>query len=215
MKRNPISIAINIALAGGVLAFAPATFATDETKESDIAKTAAQNVTEEQVTESKVDEKITVTGSRLRRDSFSVATPLATMNYEAIEDTGLGSLSEILIDELPQIAEGSSNSNTQSNITATGLSTIDLRNLGASRTLVLIDGRRVVSNSHSSNSVSLSTIPTGMVQRVEVITGGASAAYGSDAISGVVNIITQKDKEGFLLRRVGVKVLKVALKNLP
>ena len=142
-------------------------------------------------------EKITVTGSRLRRDSFSVATPLATMDREAIEDTGIGSLSDILIDELPQISEGSSNSNSQSSVQNTGLSTIDLRELGTNRTLTLVDGRRVISNSYSGNYVSLSTIPSGMVDRVEVITGGASAAYGSDAIAGVVNIITQQDKEGF------------------
>jgi len=203
MKRNPISIAINIALAGGVLAFAPAIFAADSAKESNINKPETQNVPVEQEVKIRADEKITVTGSRLRRDSFSVATPLATMDNEAIEDTGLGSLAEILIDELPQVSVGSSNSNSQSNITATGLSTIDLRNLGTSRTLTLIDGRRVVSNSHSSNAVSLSTIPTGMVKKVEIITGGASAAYGSDAIAGVVNIITQQDKEGFSFKARG------------
>ena len=199
MNKSPITIAIQTAIytaiAGSALAFAPATFAADA--ENAVAKPVAQTAPAEETKKVDADEKITVTGSRLRRDSFTVATPLATMDYEAIEDTGLGSLSEILIDELPQISEGSSNSNSQSNITATGLSTIDLRNLGTSRTLTLIDGRRVVSNSHSSSAVSLSTIPTGMVQRVEVITGGASAAYGSDAIAGVVNIITQQDKEGF------------------
>ncbi|PKI13254.1 TonB-dependent receptor domain-containing protein [Colwellia sp. 12G3] len=204
MNKSPITIAIQAAIytafAGSAIAFAPTTFAADA--EISVAKPVAQTAPEE-VQKIKTDEKITVTGSRLRRDSFSVATPLATMDNEAIADTGLGSLAEILIDELPQISESSSNSNSQSNITATGLSTINLRNLDSSRTLTLIDGRRVVSNSHSSNAVSLSTIPTGMVKKVEVITGGASAAYGSDAIAGVVNIITQQDKEGFSLSTRG------------
>jgi len=201
MNKKPLSIAINSALYAVLTtsAFTPQAFAA----ENEIAKPVTETISVEEKSKDDVVEKITVTGSRLRRDSFSVATPLATMDYEAIEDTGLGSLSEILIDELPQISESSSNTNTQSNITATGLSTISLRELGSSRTLTLIDGRRVVSNSHSSNSVSLSTIPTGMVKKVEVITGGASAAYGSDAIAGVVNIITQQDKEGFTFKTRG------------
>jgi outer membrane receptor protein involved in Fe transport len=200
MKKTLITTAIQTALFTSAIALAPQAFSAQE---SDVEKTAVKNNQVVEQTTPEADEKIVVTGSRLRRDSFTVATPLATMNQEAIADTGLGSLSEILIDELPQIAEGSSNSNSQSNITATGLSTIDLRNLGTSRTLTLIDGRRVVSNSHTNSAVSLSTIPSGMVQRVEVITGGASAAYGSDAIAGVVNIITQQDKEGFGFRARG------------
>nr|WP_306461453.1 TonB-dependent receptor [Colwellia ponticola] len=205
MNKSPITIAIHAAIytafAGSAIAFAPTTFAADA--ENAIAKSVTQITPAKNVKKSTADEKITVTGSRLRRDSFTVATPLATMDNEAIEDTGLGSLAEILIDELPQISESSSNTNSQSNITATGLSTINLRNLGSQRTLTLIDGRRVVSNSHGSNAVSLSTIPTGMVKKVEVITGGASAAYGSDAIAGVVNIITQQDKEGFAFKARG------------
>lgn len=204
MNKKPISIAIQTALytalTTSVMAVPLQAFAAQE---SEVARSVVKQTVSEHQATPEADEKIVVTGSRLRRDSFTVATPLATMNQEAIDDTGLGSLSEILIDELPQIAEGSSNTNSQSNITATGLSTIDLRNLGTSRTLTLIDGRRVVSNSHSSNAVSLSTIPTGMVKRVEVITGGASAAYGSDAIAGVVNIITQQDKEGFSFKTRG------------
>lgn len=200
MNKKPITIAIQSAIysaiAGGMLAAAPA-LAAEEAEEAEVAKPAIAKQTKEDKAKDKADEKITVTGSRLRRDSFSVSTPLATMDREAIEDTGIGSLSDILIDELPQISEGSSNSNTQSSVQNTGLSTIDLRELGTQRTLTLIDGRRVVSNSYSGNYVSLSTIPTGMVHKVEVITGGGSSTYGSDAIAGVVNIITQKDKEGF------------------
>lgn len=144
--------------------------------------------------------KVIITGSRLRRDSFSIATPLVTIDNEAIADTGLGLLSEILVEGAPSLGEGSSNTNSQSSVQNTGLSTIDLRNLGVDRTLTLIDGRRVVSNSYSGNYVSLSSIPSGMVDRVEIISGGASAVYGSDAIAGVVNIITQQDKEGFELQ---------------
>ncbi|GLX81867.1 TonB-dependent receptor domain-containing protein [Thalassotalea eurytherma] len=190
MKKNLITLAIlgsSTLFAGNALA---------QENEQKVAKPVIQTENKKENAK-KTEEKITVTGSRLRRDSFSVATPLVTMDKDAIEDTGLGSLSEILINELPQVSMGSSNTNSQSSVSTTGLSTIDLRSLGTNRTLTLIDGRRVVSNSYSGNYVSLSTIPAGMVDKVEIITGGASAAYGSDAIAGVVNIITQHDKEGF------------------
>jgi outer membrane receptor protein involved in Fe transport len=136
------------------------------------------------------------------------------MDRDAIQDAGVGSLAEILIDELPQLAEGFSNSNSQSSVSGTGLSTADMRNLGSNRTLTLIDGRRTVSNSYSGNYISLSTIPSGMVQSVEVITGGASATYGSDAIAGVVNIITQKDKEGFSFKARGGESTEGGAKEL-
>jgi len=144
-------------------------------------------------------EEIVVTGSRLRRDSFNVSTPLTVMTAEAIQDTGLNSLAEVMIDEMPAVFEGASNLNGQSYVNATGLTTMSLRNQGTDRTLVLIDGRRTVANQYSSTAVSLNTIPTPLIQRVEVITGGSSAAYGSDAIAGVVNIITQQDKVGLAL----------------
>ncbi|MGB6138723.1 MAG: Plug domain-containing protein, partial [Pseudoalteromonas rhizosphaerae] len=122
-------------------------------------------------------EKIVVTGSRLKRDSFSVATPLVTMDRAAIQDTGLGNLSDVLVDNMPALSQSIGNNTSQSSISGTGLSTVQLRDLGANRTLTLIDGRRVVSNSYGGNYVSLNTIPSGMVERVEIISGGASATY--------------------------------------
>lgn len=147
-----------------------------------------------------VIEVIQVTGSRLRRDSFNVSTPLVVMDRAAIQDTGLTSLAEILVDEVPSVYESASNTNGQSYVSATGLTTISLRNLSADRTLTLIDGRRTVSNSYSGNQVSLNTIPTPLIQRVEIITGGSTATYGSDAVAGVVNIITQQEVTGFGLQ---------------
>lgn len=142
-------------------------------------------------------EKISVTGSRIQlSDAFSSSTPMMALDSEAISTSGIGSLSDVLIDEIPALAEGVSNLNSGSSVQNSGLSTIDLRRLGTDRTLTLIDGRRAVSNSYSGNYISTSTIPSGMVERTEIISGGASAVYGSDAIAGVVNIITRQDKEG-------------------
>ena len=77
-----------------------------------------------------------------------------------------------------------------------GLDTVNLRNLGVNRTLVLFDGQRVVSSNIFGGGVDLSTIPTSLVQRVDVVTGGASATYGSDAVAGVVNLIINKNFTG-------------------
>ena len=142
-------------------------------------------------------EEILVTGSRIPRDSFNVSTPLVTLGQEAIMDTGLGSLGEILIDEIPSLYEGQTHMNSQSQIGNTGVMSAHLRGLGTNRTLILVDGRRIVTNAYGSRTVSLNSVPTGMVERVEVITGGSSAAYGSDAVAGVMNIITQQDQTGF------------------
>lgn len=148
-------------------------------------------------------QEVVVTGSRLHRDSFTVSTPLVSVDAEALVDTGLASLAEILIDEVPSLYESSGNTTTQSSIGATGVTSVNLRELGSNRTLTLIDGRRTVQNSYSGKYVSLNTIPAGMVERVEVITGGSSAVYGSDAVAGVINIITEKDKVGFGLNTRG------------
>jgi len=148
-------------------------------------------------------EELIVTGSRIPRDSFNLSTPLISVGSEAITDAGLGSLAEILIDEIPSLYESTSNTNSQSQIGNTGVTSMNLRRLGSNRTLVLIDGRRVVQNAYGGRFVSLNTIPTGMVERVEVVTGGSSATYGSDAVAGVVNIITQQDQVGFGLETRG------------
>jgi hypothetical protein len=200
MNKKLITIAIQTAIMGGALSLAPQSYAADD---KEIEKPTLEAAATEKADEQKIQEKITVTGSRLRRDSFSVATPLAILGRDSIEDTGLGSLSEILVEELPQISEGSSNSNSQSSVQNTGLSTIDLRDLGTNRTLTLIDGRRTVSNSYSGNYVSLSTIPSGMVKRVEVITGetgGATDDLNIKFDKGVSLPLTLKYREAGVIK---------------
>ena len=157
----------------------------------------AQDETDDAAEASDRIDEVIVTGSRIPRDSFNVSTPLVSVGTEAIADTGLGSLAEILIDEMPALYEGNSNMNSQSQIGNTGVTSVNLRDLSNNRTLILMDGRRIVTNAYGGKYVSLNTIPTGMVDRVEVITGGSSAAYGSDAVAGVMNIITQQDTTGF------------------
>lgn len=147
---------------------------------------------------------IVVTGSRIARDTYDTAAPTITVSSEDLIQSGDSELSETLAD-LPQLSSTLNDAAVTGNTQNSGLSSIQLRNLGDNRTLVLIDGRRTVSNSGIGNRVSLSTIPTDFVDRVEIITGGTSSIYGSDAIAGVVNIITESRQRGLRLNaRAGV-----------
>lgn len=164
---------------------------------------AAASESEEAAAEPQED--IIVTGSRIQRSAQTDSpTPVVGIGVEDIQSSGATELSEILLD-YPAVTTDSNLTNTIDNINAAGLSTVDLRSLGADRTLTLIDGRRTVSNRLTRNTVSLSTIPTMFVNNVEIITGGASAIYGSDAVAGVVNIITRKSYDGLKVGgRVGI-----------
>lgn len=143
---------------------------------------------------------VVVTGSRLK-NVFDAATPVVGLERDELLDQGYIDLAQALQD-IPGVEEAVSLSNNQSATQANGLSTISLRNLGENRTLTLIDGHRTVSNAGNKNTVSLSTIPEFFVNRVEVTTGGGSAVYGSDAIAGVVNVITERRLDGVRARVV-------------
>ncbi|MGE8226010.1 MAG: TonB-dependent receptor [Stenotrophomonas sp.] len=135
-------------------------------------------------------DRIQVTGSRIRSVDAETSQPVLTLSREAIQQTGRTSVADVL----QQIATNGAAINTQFNNGGDGSSGVDLRNLGSSRTLVLVNGRRWVSA--LDGSVDLNTIPSAMVERIEVLKDGASSIYGSDAIAGVVNIITREDFNG-------------------
>lgn len=146
---------------------------------------------------------VVVTGTRIKRTEFSLPVPAQTLDAAQLEITGANELGEAIV-ELPAVSAGITSENSQSSTQDSGISTVSLRNLGAERTLTLIDGRRTVGNSSSGSTVSFSTIPSAFVERVEVITGGASAVYGSDAVTGVINVILRDDFEGLSFEsRVG------------
>ncbi|KLE32761.1 hypothetical protein AAW01_01580 [Aurantiacibacter gangjinensis] len=143
-------------------------------------------------------EDIVVTGSRIRRSIEDSAVPIQVLGAQEIEESGTTDLAEALL-QLPGVSESISPQSSNNLIQASGLSTISLRRLGDDRTLVLINGKRAVSNSGNSDRVSLSTLPAGFVERTEVLTGGMSAVYGSDAIAGVANFILEDDLTGISL----------------
>jgi iron complex outermembrane recepter protein len=142
-----------------------------------------------------VRDEVIVTGSRIRRSPFSSPTPTTIIDKATIEQSGLTQLSDIIA-RLPSISPGTGLNTSTGGTFESGASFLDLRGLGSNRTLTLIDGRRRVPGSRFSAAVDISTIPPSMVETVEVITGGASAVYGADAVTGVVNIILKKDFEG-------------------
>lgn len=135
---------------------------------------------------------VVVTGSRIVRQDYVANSPISTVTSEQIQARGDVNVEQIL-NQLPQVVPGlSANSNNPSN----GSATVDLRGLGASRTLVLVNGHRFIPYD-KSNAVDLNSIPASLIERVEVVTGGASAVYGSDALAGVVNFIFKRNYEGF------------------
>lgn len=142
-------------------------------------------------------ERIEVTGSRLKRTDLETPVPVTVINRAEILSTGAMNVADVL-NQSPIAIAGSSSSNSAFTTSAVGLNTTALRNLGDERTLVLVNGRRFVSGKAPSDgyAVDLNSIPTSMIERIEILKSASSAIYGSDAVAGVVNIITRKDFEG-------------------
>lgn len=142
-------------------------------------------------------EELVVTGSRIARPNLEQPTPITTITQESIQNSGTSSLGDVLA-QLPALSGyGTVRANSDSGANVGGLSFPDLRSLGTERTLTLVNGQRHVGGDAGNTAVDLGSIPTALVERVDVITGGASAIYGSDAVTGVINIILKDDFEGY------------------
>ena len=139
-------------------------------------------------------EEIVVTGSRLRRRDFSAPSPIATLDREALNFSGQTTL-ETALNQMPQVMP---DFDRTANNPGDGTARINLRGLGAGRTLVMLNGRRLAPSGIGS-AVNVNTLPQALIERVEIITGGATTVYGSDAVAGVVNFITRDDFEGVSL----------------
>ena len=139
------------------------------------------------------EESITVTGSRIRRKDLTTAAPVTVITKDQLVSSGKISIGDFL----QSLPEQGNAINTQVNNGGSGATRVSLRGLGTARTLVLVNGRRFVpGGSGADASVDLNSIPTAVIERVEVLKDGASAVYGSDAIAGVVNIITRRKMKG-------------------
>ena len=162
---------------------------------SDVAAAPATNANAP--TPPSENEQIVVTGSRVIRDGYQAPTPLTVVTREDIQNTAPTNNIADLVNQLPALAGSTRPSNSRLELSSGigGVNTLNLRNLGTVRTLVLLDGRRSV-GSTVQGLVDVNTIPQLLVDRVEIVTGGASAAYGSDAVAGVVNFVLNKKLQG-------------------
>jgi len=142
-----------------------------------------------------VIEEVIVTGSRIARDpNLTGALPVQSLTAEDIQSSGEFSLTDVVNDVPALLASLTQEQSVDSG--PDGANRLNLRGLGQVRTLVLVDGRRHVGGSQGSSAVDIGSIPAALVERVEVLTGGASAVYGADAVTGVVNFVMRDDFEG-------------------
>lgn len=171
------------ALAGVAIAIPQAAFAQDVP------------AADEETGASTSGEVVVVTGSRIARPGIDTPVPVTSVSVADLTDSGNLSLGDAL-NELPSLRSTFSQANSTRAIGTAGLNLLDLRGLGTARTLVLVNGRRHVTSTPGSYAVDVNTIPSALLERVDVVTGGNSATYGSDAVSGVVNFVLKDDYEG-------------------
>src|SRR6185503_10113024 len=187
MNSNQISKAVRYALVAGAVSAvaAPAAFSADAT--TDQSTTTNQNNTAQLG-------KIEVTGTRIKRTDVETAQPVTILTAAQLKSTGLTSIGDIL----QTVTQAGAALNTTFNNGGNGRTNLDLRFLGTNRVLVLVDGHRWITGlgGTGQQGVDRVEIPASVIDHVEILQDGASAIYGSDAISGVVNIITVKNYNG-------------------
>lgn len=150
-------------------------------------------------------EEIVVTGTRIRRPDYESPNPIVSLDAAALAQSGTTNVTSFL-QRVPALTNSLDSTRTAGRSQAdgavgqVGLNLLDLRGLGPNRTLVLVNGRRHVAGQPDSAAVDINTIPTDLIERVDVLTGGASAIYGADGVSGVVNFITRRDFDGIAAR---------------
>ena len=175
-NTNKLVSAVRFGLAIGAVA----TVGTAAAQNADSADKKGQNL-----------ETIVVTGSNIHRVDMETANPVITIDRAAISKSGKTTLGDI-VQDLPAIAGNANNTNVN-NGGGDGQANVSLRGLGSVRSLVLIDGHRL---QIGGTTADVNAIPANLIERIEVLTDGASAIYGSDAIGGVVNVITRKNYQG-------------------
>jgi len=176
-------------------------FAQETAEEQDSPTTLQGEVEVESGQNATEGETILVTGSRIRRPNLESTVPITSVGGEEFFETGNVSVGDALND-LPALRSTLGQSNSTQFLGTAGLNLLDLRGLGTQRTLVLVNGRRHVPGDvlYNANSPDVNTIPTDLIERVDVVTGGNSAIYGSDAIAGVVNFVLKRDFDGLQIR---------------
>ncbi len=174
LKKTRLSLAVGAALSAGIAGFAPVSIA--------------------QTTQPQQMDRVEVTGSMIRRTESETALPVTVLKTDELSKVGVTN-AEQAVQFITQNQSSTTTTNSVGSSTG-GAAYADLRSLGSARTLVLVNGRRMVNNPYTSTAVDLNALPLFAVDRIEVLTDGASATYGSDAIAGVINFITRKEYQG-------------------
>ena len=190
----------SVAFIATMIASATPAFAQTAPAPAPAASATAQNQ-QDTGTSASDEQNIIVTGSRIRRPGVESPVPVTTIQGNEFFQTGSTSVGDVL-NQLPALTSTFSQSNSTRFLGTSGLSLLDLRGLGTQRTLVLVNGRRHVAGDILNEAVStdVNTIPTDLIDRVDVVTGGDSAVYGSDAIAGVVNFVLKDHYNGAQIR---------------
>ncbi|HEX2887538.1 TonB-dependent receptor plug domain-containing protein, partial [Vineibacter terrae] len=186
MRKNQfLSNLLATTIICGAASFATPAFAQDDQPDAAPA----------QATQPAEDNTVVVTGSRIRQPNLTAVSPVTVVNSQDVQLSGTVR-AEDLINSLPQAfaAQGANIANG-----ASGTATLNLRGLGSVRTLVLINGRRLVPGDPGSSAADINVIPAALIDRVDILTGGASSVYGADAVAGVVNFIMDTNFEGVRL----------------
>ncbi|WP_081095306.1 TonB-dependent receptor domain-containing protein [Erythrobacter donghaensis] len=191
MRRTKLLLTAGIA--GLSVGLAPAALAQDAAVDGE--ETAA-------APEEDSGTAIIVTGTRIQRPEAATATPVVAITAENIVQSGINNVTELLA-QTPALFGSETNfdaAGSQARTGAAGVNLLNLRNLGANRTLVLVNGRRHVAGVSGEAAVDTNSIPISLIERVDVLTGGVSSVYGADGVSGVVNFIMKRDFEGLDIR---------------
>ena len=179
LKKTRLSLAVGAAFSAGLVGFAPSAL--------------GQAAPTTPVSGQQLD-RVEITGSLIRRSQAETALPVTSIEAEDLRKAGV-TTAEQAMSFIPE-NQATVNSSRSVGTTNGSASYVDLRGLGASRTLVLLNGQRVVNNPYSGIAVDVNTLPTVAIERIDVLRDGASAIYGTDAIAGVVNVVTRKEYQG-------------------
>lgn len=200
LANTPRALLLTVGAIFSASAFAQATDSTQPAAQVTVAPApAAAQAATDQSTEAIAE--IVVTGSRIARPDFEAPNPIVSFNAANIQQSGNTNLTNFLA-RVPALTgsrdstQTSGGNGTYGTFGQTGLNELNLRNLGTNRTLVLVNGRRHVAGEANTAAVDINSIPTDLIERVDVLTGAVSAIYGADGVTGVVNFILKRDFEG-------------------
>ena len=196
VSATALATALCLGVGGAPVAFAQT---TGQTGAHGVGSPNVGETREDTTAAEEAAPEIVVTGTRINRPNLDSSVPITSVTAAELLNRGGVAIGD-LVNQLPQVRSTVNQANSQNAIGRAGISALDLRGLGTARTLVLIDGRRVVTATPGINRPDVNVVPNDLLERFDIVTGGNSAIYGSDAVAGVANFILKHDFEGIKVR---------------